>query len=110
MAGGETLLRVEHLSMRFGGLVAVDGLSFAARAGAHRSFATGAVLVALLVAAAVLVVIAPWGVDSTSVFESVRQVFFGFRVGSISISFSTCVRSARPRETTSSAPGCTSLT
>ena len=34
MAGnGDTLLEVEHLSMRFGGLVAVDDLSFAARAG-----------------------------------------------------------------------------
>jgi branched-chain amino acid transport system ATP-binding protein len=30
---GDTLLKVEHLSMRFGGLVAVDNLSFAARAG-----------------------------------------------------------------------------
>lgn len=31
MAKGETLLRVEHLTMRFGGLVAVDDLSFEAR-------------------------------------------------------------------------------
>ena len=30
---GETLLTVEHLTMRFGGLVAVDDLSFAARRG-----------------------------------------------------------------------------
>ena len=30
---GDTLLRVEHLTMRFGGLVAVDDLSFEARAG-----------------------------------------------------------------------------
>ena len=34
MAGAaDTILRVEHLTMRFGGLVAVDGLSFAARQG-----------------------------------------------------------------------------
>jgi branched-chain amino acid transport system ATP-binding protein len=34
MAGsGDTLLRVEHLTMRFGGLVAVDDLSFEARQG-----------------------------------------------------------------------------
>ena len=34
MAGaGDTLLRVEHLTMRFGGLVAVDDLSFTARQG-----------------------------------------------------------------------------
>ena len=30
---GETLLRVEHLTMRFGGLLAVNDLSFTARAG-----------------------------------------------------------------------------
>jgi len=30
---GETLLRVEHLTMRFGGLVAVNDLSFTAKAG-----------------------------------------------------------------------------
>jgi branched-chain amino acid transport system ATP-binding protein len=30
---GEVLLRVEHLSMRFGGLVAIDNLSFDARSG-----------------------------------------------------------------------------
>ena len=33
MAGGETLLRVEHLSMRFGGLMAVGDLSFDVRRG-----------------------------------------------------------------------------
>ncbi len=44
---------------------------------------------AMLVGVAILLVIAPWGVDSTSVFESVRQLFFGFRIGSISISIST---------------------
>jgi len=33
MAEKDTLLRVEHLSMRFGGLVAVDDLSFEARQG-----------------------------------------------------------------------------
>ncbi|HZL41161.1 MAG TPA: ABC transporter ATP-binding protein [Pseudolabrys sp.] len=32
-AGSDTLLRVEHLTMRFGGLVAVDDLSFEARQG-----------------------------------------------------------------------------
>jgi branched-chain amino acid transport system ATP-binding protein len=33
MGNGDTILRVEHLTMRFGGLVAVDDLSFAARQG-----------------------------------------------------------------------------
>ena len=32
-AAADTLLRVEHLTMRFGGLVAVDDLSFTARQG-----------------------------------------------------------------------------
>ena len=32
-AGDDILLRVEHLTMRFGGLVAVDGVSFTARQG-----------------------------------------------------------------------------
>ena len=32
-AGNDILLRVEHLTMRFGGLVAVDDLSFTARQG-----------------------------------------------------------------------------
>ena len=32
-SAGDTLLQVEHLTMRFGGLVAVDDLSFAARQG-----------------------------------------------------------------------------
>ncbi|MGB9024536.1 MAG: ATP-binding cassette domain-containing protein, partial [Rhodomicrobium sp.] len=31
--GGDELLRVEHLTMRFGGLTAVDKLSFSARRG-----------------------------------------------------------------------------
>jgi branched-chain amino acid transport system ATP-binding protein len=31
--GGDTLLRVEHLTMRFGGLLAIDDLSFAAHQG-----------------------------------------------------------------------------
>ncbi len=46
---------------------------------------------ALLVGIAILLVVAPWGVDSTSIFESVRQLFFGFRIGSISISMSTII-------------------
>ncbi|MBX3526458.1 MAG: ATP-binding cassette domain-containing protein, partial [Rhodoblastus sp.] len=33
MAAAQTLLRVEHISMRFGGLTAVDDLSFDARRG-----------------------------------------------------------------------------
>ena len=32
-ASDDILLRVQHLTMRFGGLIAVDDLSFEARAG-----------------------------------------------------------------------------
>lgn len=45
----------------------------------------------VLIGLAVLLVIAPWGIDSISVFESVRQLFFGFRIGSITISMATII-------------------
>ena len=44
---------------------------------------------ALFYAAALLLVLAPWGLDSTDLFSSVRAAFFGFRVGEVTISFST---------------------
>ena len=37
MSGRATVLSVEHLTMRFGGLVAVDDLSFVAARGDWRS-------------------------------------------------------------------------
>ncbi|MCX5477507.1 DUF3772 domain-containing protein [Kaistia geumhonensis] len=69
----------------------IASIGFAPRSITQAGVLFNGLVRALLVAGAVLVVIAPWGVDSTSVFESVRQVFFGFRVGSISISFSTII-------------------
>ena len=44
---------------------------------------------AMLYAAALLLVLAPWGLDSTDLLSSVRAAFFGFRVGEVTISFST---------------------
>jgi potassium-dependent mechanosensitive channel len=44
---------------------------------------------AMLYAAAALLVLAPWGLDSTDLFSSIRAAFFGFRVGEVTISFST---------------------
>ncbi len=41
---------------------------------------------ALLLVAAALLVAAPWGVQSTDIFSSLRAAVFGFRVGGITIS------------------------
>ena len=42
----------------------------------------------LLIAVAALLALAPWGLDSTDVFSSVRTAFFGFKVGDVTISLS----------------------
>ncbi|MCK2054314.1 mechanosensitive ion channel family protein [Methylobacterium sp. 37f] len=43
----------------------------------------------VLVLIAALLALAPWGLDSTDVFSSVRTAFFGFKVGDVTISLST---------------------
>jgi len=43
----------------------------------------------LLFAVAALLVLAPWGLDSTDVFSSIRTAFFGFKIGDVTISLST---------------------
>ncbi|MBX9933316.1 MAG: DUF3772 domain-containing protein [Methylobacterium sp.] len=50
--------------------------------------ATGFARVALILIA-VLLALAPWGLDSTDVLTSVRTAFFGFKVGDVTISLST---------------------
>lgn len=50
--------------------------------------ATGAARLVLFLAAAILV-LAPWGLDSTDIVSSVRQAFFGFKVGDVTISLSS---------------------
>lgn len=52
--------------------------------------ATGLARVVLVLVAALLA-LAPWGLDSTDVFSSVRSAFFGFKVGDVTISLSTIV-------------------
>jgi small-conductance mechanosensitive channel len=52
--------------------------------------ATGLARVVLVMVAALLA-LAPWGLDSTDVFSSVRTAFFGFKVGDVTISLSTIV-------------------
>lgn len=52
--------------------------------------ATGLARVVLILVAALLA-LAPWGLDSTDVFASVRSAFFGFKVGDVTISLSTIV-------------------
>jgi potassium-dependent mechanosensitive channel len=49
---------------------------------------TGAARVVLYLLVALLV-LAPWGLDSTDIFSSVRSAFFGFKVGDVTISLST---------------------
>lgn len=50
--------------------------------------ATGFARVALVLVA-ILLALAPWGLDSTDVLTSVRTAFFGFKVGDVTISLST---------------------
>ncbi len=50
--------------------------------------ATAAARVVLILAAALLV-LAPWGLDSTDIVSSIRQAFFGFKVGDVTISLSS---------------------
>ncbi len=49
---------------------------------------TGASRVVLYLLVALLA-LAPWGLDSTDIFSSVRSAFFGFKVGDVTISLST---------------------
>lgn len=51
---------------------------------------TGALRV-LLIAVAALMVLAPWGLDTTDVSSSLRTAFFGFKVGDVTISLSSIV-------------------
>ena len=48
-------------------------------------------LVLLLVVVTVLMVLAPWGLESTDFLDSLRAAFFGFQVGGVTISISTVV-------------------
>ena len=41
-----------------------------------------------LITAAVLLALAPWGIESDDMFSSLRAAFFGFRVGDVTISLS----------------------
>ncbi|WP_375465857.1 DUF3772 domain-containing protein [uncultured Methylobacterium sp.] len=50
--------------------------------------ATGAARVLLFLVAALLA-LAPWGLDSTDIVASLRQAFFGFKVGDVTVSLST---------------------
>ena len=50
--------------------------------------ATGFARVALVLVA-VLLALAPWGLDSVDVLTSVRTAFFGFKVGDVTVSLST---------------------
>lgn len=51
---------------------------------------TGAARVVLILLAALLI-LAPWGLDSTDIVSSMRSAFFGFQVGGVTISLSSIV-------------------
>ncbi|BCP55296.1 mechanosensitive ion channel protein MscS [Kaistia sp. 32K] len=44
-----------------------------------------------LIGLAFLAIVAQWGVDSSGLFATIRQLFFGFKIGSITISMSTLI-------------------
>ena len=76
------------------------GRTLLVTAGLHREsldqFAillSGALRVALMVAAVVLV-LAPWRINSGDMFSSVQAAFFGFSIGDVTISISTIAVSA----------------
>jgi small-conductance mechanosensitive channel len=54
----------------------------------------GGVARVLLVIAAILLALAPWGVASTDLLSSLRAALFGFQVGEVSVSLSTVVIAA----------------
>lgn len=43
----------------------------------------------VLIAGAVLLALAPWGVDSVDLLSSIRAAFFGFQVGGVTVSLAT---------------------
>ncbi len=51
---------------------------------------TGAARVVLILIAALLI-LAPWGLDSTDIVSSMRTAFFGFQVGGVTVSLSSIV-------------------
>jgi small-conductance mechanosensitive channel len=52
---------------------------------------TAGVLKLMLVVVAFLLVLAPWGLESTDFFTSLRAAFFGFQVGGVTISLSSII-------------------
>ncbi|MDJ1157413.1 DUF3772 domain-containing protein [Chelatococcus sp. SYSU_G07232] len=52
---------------------------------------TSGVLRLVLIIVAVMLVLAPWGVESVDLIASLRAAFFGFTVGGVTISLSTIV-------------------
>lgn len=55
--------------------------------------ATGVTRLCLIIMA-ILLVLAPWGIESTDLMASVRAVFFGFSVGDVTISLSSILVAA----------------
>ncbi|MCX5494562.1 DUF3772 domain-containing protein [Kaistia dalseonensis] len=69
----------------------VSSIGFAPRSVTQVGVIVNGLVQVGLVVLAVLAVAAPWGVDSASLLESMRVLFFGFKIGAITISISTIV-------------------
>ncbi|MCX5571427.1 DUF3772 domain-containing protein [Kaistia nematophila] len=69
----------------------IGSVGFAPRSVTQAGVLANGVAHLVLISFACLAIVAQWGVDSSGLFETIRQLFFGFKIGSITISLSTLV-------------------
>lgn len=67
----------------------ISSVGFAPRSVTQAGVLANGVAHLVLIGFACLAIVAQWGVDSSGLFETIRQLFFGFKIGSITISLST---------------------
>jgi potassium efflux system protein len=67
----------------------VSSVGFAPRSVTQIGVLANGVVHLLLIGLALLAIVAQWGVDSSGLFGTIRQLFVGFQIGSITISLST---------------------
>ncbi|WP_026304358.1 DUF3772 domain-containing protein [Kaistia granuli] len=85
---------VTAASFRRDGLVGsrlITSVGFAPRSVTQAGVLANGVAHLVLIGLAFLAIVAQWGVDSSGLFATIRQLFFGFKIGSITISLSTLV-------------------
>jgi potassium efflux system protein len=67
----------------------VSSVGFAPRSVTQLGVLANGAVHLLLIGLALLAIVAQWGVDSSGLFGTIRQLFVGFQIGSITISLST---------------------